>query len=97
MLAVTRKALIKQPFSNFVFNNDQYLFYLNLQNLRTYKRIAKFGIRISRNKSEWFWATVESRPIMDSSGNLFQCYLIVSDASERKSHEDQLKQAVAVI
>lgn len=92
LLGVTRDALANQPFSCFIIpeSQDTYYFYRK-QLLKTGSRQV-YEIRMARQNSREFWARVETIVIPDTDGPCIS-RIIITDITESKRIEDELKQA----
>lgn len=92
LLGVERSLLIKQPISNFIFKEDQDLFYLFRKKLHPSETNKKYVCELRMKKSDamplWVRLSVTSYA-NDTDAPLF--FLIISDISEIKEHEKEIE------
>ncbi len=86
MLGTARGQLINQPFSNFIFQEDQDIFYLHRKKLLETHQKQTYDLRLKQNGGPIFYALVETvlHPEGDPLGHI---RVMVSDISLRKEEE----------
>jgi PAS domain S-box-containing protein len=106
LLGVAKWVLFKQPFGQFILEEDRDIFYLNhKQLLKGREETAKSGsqkmsceLRMVKKDGTIFWAWLEAIVIQDSSASLEQmtdgqplCRIVLLDITDRKGMVDVLK------
>ena len=82
LLGVARGALVKQPFSRFIFPEDQDIYYGAREQLVAIGAPHTWELRLLRKDAGPFWARVEAVPGTDGAG-VYRA--VVSDITERPS------------
>ena len=86
LLGVARGALVKQPFSPFIFREDQDIHYRARKQLLSTAAPQTWELRLVRRDAGPFWARVEAAPAQGADGvRVFRA--VVSDITESKRAE----------
>ncbi|MFH1743899.1 MAG: PAS domain S-box protein [bacterium] len=93
MLGVEKKSLVNRPLSKFILNEDQDAFCLYRKNLIETKKRQACELRMRKEDGSPFWVGMESGLVEDADGDRIQLRCAVSDITERKRLEEQLRQA----
>ncbi|MFH1739591.1 MAG: ATP-binding protein [bacterium] len=93
MVRVDRKSLLNQPFSMFILDEDQDIFYLHRRNYLKTNEQLNCEFRMRRKEGELFWARLESVVLDDEDGDGFQIRSAISDITRQKHLEERLRQA----
>lgn len=93
LMGVERKSLIKTFFSRFICPEDSDAYYLHLQQVLETQSKQTCEIRLARGDGTQLYAQLDSLPVQDESGQYSRCRTIVSDISERKRAEQELRSA----
>jgi PAS domain S-box-containing protein len=89
LLGVTRNELIKQPFSRFVFREDQDIcYFLNKQLFETGEPHG-CELRMVKKDGTAFWVRLQATSVQDAAG-LAVSRVVISDITERKQAEETL-------
>ncbi|NOZ69403.1 MAG: PAS domain S-box protein [Deferribacteres bacterium] len=91
LLGTEAVSLIKKPFFLFIDRDDRDAFYLHRRKVLEEKTRQACEIRLKRKNGMQFHARLESIAVQDSTGYHSQCRTAVSDISDRKLLEEQLK------
>lgn len=91
MLGVERSLLIKNRFTVFINKNDQDIFYKNIKAIEKTNAKQICELRLIKKDGCEFHAQLESIGIKEKKGDLNQVRIVVSDISERKRAEEQIK------
>jgi PAS domain S-box-containing protein len=86
-LGVDRGALVNQPFSRFIHQEDQDIFYLHLNQFYNTGKPQKSELRMKKADGALFWANLASSCGQDSGGAPV-CLVVLSDITERRFRED---------
>ncbi len=92
LLGVERNKLVIQPVSQFIFKEDQHIYYLHRKELFETKAPQACELRMVKNDGTIFWARLESTLARQSDDTLV-CHTVISDISERKQAEANRQQA----
>ncbi len=90
LLGVARAALVKQRISSFILKSDQDLFYLHRKQLRESGAMQACELRMVRHDGTPFWARLETVGAHEADGASV-LRLVISDISERKQAEAELR------
>lgn len=90
LLDITHNALIKQPLSRFVFKEDQDIYYLNRKKFLASDESQSSELRMVKSDGTQFWAHLKCN-VVKEEGNTPVLYLVITDISERKKLEEELK------
>ena len=90
-----RHQLINQPLSNFIFHEDQDIYYLYHKKFFTSNETQECELRMLKADKTLFWVHLSGtrEANTDEEPSL---YLIISDISERKKFEEQLELSASV-
>ena len=91
MLGVERNALIGKPFTRFIMREDQDIFYQHRQNLLATETSQSCELRLVKKDSHEFYVNLESIVIKNKEDNLRWIRATVSDITERKQADEELK------
>lgn len=89
MLGVTRKAVIKKSFKNFIMSEDQDIYYLCRKKDIESDEAQVCELRIQRSDGTYFWGNISSA-VVKNSDKTVTFNLVLSDISERKEMEEEL-------
>jgi len=95
MLGVERTRLINQRLSGFVVAEDEDIYYLHRRQLLETRKRQTCELRIRKQDDRRFWAKTESTLTEDTDAGGLQIRTILSDITERKRAEEELKKAHA--
>lgn len=87
MLGVTREALVRRPFTHFIFPADQGIYYFQHKQLFAYGQTTLFEIRLNRADDTRFWVSVKAVDAADQTG----IRLIINDITEQKTTQKALQ------
>jgi len=90
LLGVTRDKMVKAPFSQFIFKEDQDVFYLCRKKLLETAESQDFDLRLIKNDATVFWARIEATLSQDNDGAPV-VRVAMSDINARKLAEEALK------
>ena len=93
LLGMDRSALLGNPFSRFILNEDQDVFYLCRRQLLDTKKPQSCRLRMANEKGDGFFANLESIVVEKGDGAPMQIRMVVSDITEQKNLENKLQQA----
>lgn len=97
LLGVQRSQLLGKPLSRFIYEEDQDSYFLQRRKAyQTQTRVA-CELRLLRSGGAWFYAHMEYAQAADSSGQVRQLRLIVSDISQRVLLEQSLVKNEAIL
>lgn len=95
MLGVKRDELIGTRMENFAVEEDRDFFYLQLRMILNTNIPLHFEARIKRRENDsQFHGHLECRPVSADGGNATRIRITVTDITERKQTEEQLKQSM---
>jgi diguanylate cyclase (GGDEF)-like protein/PAS domain S-box-containing protein len=93
MLGVVRSALEKQRFTQFIYRQDQDIFYLHRKQLFGTGEPQACELRMVTKDGAVFWAQMAATVAQDAEGAPV-CFVVMSDISVRKQTEDELRQSL---
>ena len=93
LLGVVRGLLVGQPFSAFILDFDQEVYYFHRRQILETRQRHWCELRLRRGDGKCFWAKLECS-IVEGKGGLVQIRMAISDVSERKQSEENLKRAM---
>ena len=93
MLGVVRKNLINQPFSRFITNDTQDIFYLHRQKLIETRTRQGCELKLRKKDGTEFHAQLECVVVEDDEGNIEFFRAAVIDIQERKRAEEALRES----
>jgi PAS domain S-box-containing protein len=91
MLGVPRSSLVKQPFTHFIYRDDQDTYYLHRKQLFETVAPQVCELRMVRRGGEPFWARMEATVASNGEGRRV-CRVVMSDVSERKQADEALRE-----
>jgi len=94
LLGIDRSRLIKQPFSRFVFKEDQDSFYLNHRQILKSNEPRSYELRMVKPDGKIVWVQMACVASEDSEGML-QLRIGLTDITDRKLIEEQLQSRTA--
>ena len=92
LLGVARGALVKQPISRFILNEDQDIYYLHRKQLFETGEPQACELRMVRQDGTAFWARLESTAVQDAN-DASMCRVVLSDITESKRIEEALRES----
>ena len=94
LLGIDRSRLIKQPFSRFVFKEDQDHFYLNHRQILKSDKPRSYELRMVAPDGKIVWVQIACVAIEDSEGML-KVRIGLTDITDRKLIEEKLQSRTA--
>ncbi len=92
LLNVPRSQLIKQPIGNFIFNDDQSIYYGLRHRLRDCGGSLSCELRLLPRDDTPFWAHLVVSAVQDDNG-VSELRIVLSEITERKRLEQELRDA----
>lgn len=92
LLGVDRKQLTGEPLSRFIVPDEIFVYHPFLNKLFEIDSPKTCELQMKKNDGEVFWAYV-SAYVREGFGNEPECYLVISDITDRKQTEQSLKTA----
>ena len=86
LLRTTRSALINQPISRFIFNEDQAIYYRFCKILFDTRSPQEFDLRMVKNEGQPFWVRMNMTVTQDEAADVF-CRVVLSDITDSKTAE----------
>ena len=93
MLGVERRNLINRPFSQFITEDTQDVFYLHRQKIIETKTGQSWELRLKKEDGTEFHARLECVVVEDDEGNINSFRAAVSNIDERKQAEEALRES----
>jgi PAS domain S-box-containing protein len=93
LLGIEMKSLVKKPFSRLVCKDDQDTYYFHYRLVFDEKTKQTCEIKLVKKNGEQFHAQLESIAAQDDGGDLSQLRIVVTDVTERKRLEEDLKKS----
>ncbi len=84
MLGRVRSELLKQPFSRFVFKDDQNIYYLHFRRIFETQTPQSFELRLTSSAGSPFHARLDGAIVKDGNENVSQCRIALSDITQQK-------------
>jgi PAS domain S-box-containing protein len=94
LLGQTRSAFTRQPFTRFIFKEDQDIYYLHRKMLFETGISQACELRMLKKDKTPFWAHLDAAAAQDAVGAPV-CRITISDISERKQAEEALRESLA--
>ena len=88
LLGVTRGALVKQPFSRYIFQEDQDSYYLHRKHLFATGEPQVCELRMMGNTDTPFWVRLDANAAQDEEGAPV-CRIVLTNITERKGVEEE--------
>jgi len=95
LLGVNRDMLLKQPFSCFIINADQDIFYHHCQKLAQTEDPQTCELRLQRQDGSQFWAQITETAIPDDIDGELIYRIVLTDITEHKQFEERLHESEA--
>ncbi|MGD9973296.1 MAG: PAS domain S-box protein [Desulfatirhabdiaceae bacterium] len=92
LLGVDRDALIRQPITRFILNEDQDIYYLHSKHLFETGNPKAYDLRMVKRDKTPFWAHIEATVTRDTDSDLL-IRVMISDISERRHAEKELRES----
>jgi PAS domain S-box-containing protein len=92
LLGVTRSALVKQPMTRFILNEDQDIYYRHRKQLLETGAPQACEMRMLRGDSAPFWVRLEAAAAQDADGAPV-CHVVLSDITEHRRAEEALRES----
>jgi PAS domain S-box-containing protein len=93
LLGVTRTMLISRPFTKFIFEADQDVYYQNRKLLFETGTPQSCEIRMLKGSGELFWVRLDSTVARDDISGAPVCRIVLIDLTERKQAKEKVKAA----
>lgn len=90
LLGEERGALHGQPFTRFIFHNDQDRFYKNFKAFTVSMDRLAFDLRLQRNDGDWFWAKLECVPRTKGEMSSIHIRIALHDITDAKRLENEI-------
>jgi PAS domain S-box-containing protein len=87
LLSVTREGMLRQPFTQFIFREDQDIFYLHQKHLIETGKPQECELRMMQ-KDIFFWAHLAATATQETDGGSI-CRVVMSDITDRKRSEKE--------
>jgi len=94
LLDVARSALVKQPWSRFVFHDDQDVYFMHRRRLLASGALEGCELRLVKANGESFWVRLEAR-VAAGDDRTRVLRTVLSDITERKRTEETLRTSEA--
>jgi PAS domain S-box-containing protein len=93
LLGEERKSLLGRPFSRFIFQEDQDIFYQHSRELIAAKSRRVFDLRLRKKNGDWFWARLVCVPTEKSDNSGMRLRIAVNNITEAKRLENEIIKA----
>ena len=93
LFGIEVEAFIKTPLSRLVSRDDQDIFYFHLRQVLETKNTLTCEITLVKKSGEQLHAQLESKATQDDDGNLNGLRIVVTDITERKRLEEELRKS----
>lgn len=90
LLGTARSALVKQPISRFILQEDQDIYYLYRKQLFETGEPQEFELRLIKPDGASFWTHLTATAAQAEDGEPL-CFVVISDITTRKEAEDQIR------
>lgn len=91
MLGRERTALLKRFMDHLIVKEDQDIYYLHRRKILNTKKPQSCDIRMQRKDGSLFYAHLECAPVLDDKENVTHILVAITNITERKRAEEQLK------
>jgi len=96
LLGTTRSVLMKMPISQFIFNEDQDIYYLYRKKLFETETTQMCELRMLKGDGEVFWAQLTATTVRDAAGTLIT-RVTLNDITARKQAEAEKDRLLTAI
>lgn len=86
MLGIARDTLKKQPISNFIFKEDQDIYYLHIKKMLAENELQSFELRMMKKDGTPFWMQLETALTEGENGET-EYRIVLSNINKRKQAE----------
>jgi PAS domain S-box-containing protein len=93
LLGVTRDALVNQPISRFIFNEDQPVYYAHRQTLFKTGEPQMCELRVMKRDETPFWTHLASTVVQDNARGDLVSRVVMIDITERKRALESLRES----
>ena len=93
LLGEEKKSLYGQPFSRFIFHEDQDIFYKHFRALIAETERRECELRLLRTDGDWFWAKLECVPKAKNDKSGARVRIALHDITEAKRLETEITKA----
>ncbi len=93
ILGTERSALIGKPFTHFILKDDQDIYYKHRQRFMETEEPQICELRLVKKEGHEFYARLECMAITNKGDDFKQIRSVVSDITEQKDLENQIRQA----
>ncbi|UNC90829.1 hybrid sensor histidine kinase/response regulator [Candidatus Contubernalis alkaliaceticus] len=90
LLGVDRSYLTCKPFTNFIFKEDQEVYYFNLKKMYETQKPSVFEVRIIHKNGDRLWVRLEMTVVNSQEG--FVCRAVIVDITDLKETEEALRE-----
>ena len=91
VLGITRKQLLNRPFTQFILNEDQDIFYRHRKPLFETGAPQSCEIRMLKGSGTPFWVRLDATAARDDISGASICRVVMIDLTEHKRAEEKLK------
>jgi PAS domain S-box-containing protein len=88
LLNVDRRAMVRQPISDFLFKEDQDIYYLHRKQLFEKGEPQAYELRMIKKDHMAFWVNMTATVALDADGASV-CRIVISDITESKSQQEE--------
>ena len=96
LLGTTRERMDNQPFSRFIFKEDQDIYYLHRKQLFKNDEPQTCELRLVKEDSTIFWGNLAAVRVQETDGSAL-CRAVLSDITELKQAEAELQSKTALL
>ena len=96
LLGTTRERMDNQPFSRFIFKEDQDIYYLHRKQLFKNDEPQTCELRLVKEDSTIFWGNLAAVRVQETDGSAL-CRVVLSDITELKQAEAELQSKTALL
>ncbi len=90
LLGYQRQDIIRKPITNYIFSDDQDIFYKHKKQFQDLGKIATCKLRMLAHNGKKFYVCMEATRIYDKEIDEFVYNCVIRDISEEKHHEQML-------
>jgi len=92
LLGITRTALLKKPFSRFIYKEDRDIYYLHQKQLLESGQPQAYELRMLKEDGTQWWARLVAAAAHDDEGAAV-CRITLTDITSLKQAEEELKKS----